>query len=169
MKVTNVKLVNIFEISIFSMIGCLFITCGQTEVEEELYINVEQELWPYFQKFEKEGLARGLKIDLANSGVTGKLTTLPNKGTVGLCYDGSIQSKQGILIDQSFWERSSELSKEFIVFHELGHCYLGRPHVDKVANGGFCASIMRSGNGSCIDFYTNKNRTELLDELFSEN
>ncbi|MFK7979626.1 MAG: putative metallopeptidase, partial [Saprospiraceae bacterium] len=56
-------------------------------------------------------------------------------GYIGLC---ATTGERQIVIDEKFWKRSSELSKELIVFHELGHCVLERNHFDE-----------KSGNGTC--------------------
>jgi hypothetical protein len=54
-----------------------------------------------------------------------------------------------------------------VVFHELGHCYLGRGHSEETHPNGVCKSIMRSGNGGCFDNYNSTTREAYLDELFS--
>jgi len=43
----------------------------------------------------------------------------------------------GVTLDRSFWEKSSDLGREALVFHELGHCVLGLGHdiKDIVVNG----------------------------------
>ena len=69
-------------------------------------------------------------------------------------------------IDKTFWNRSSELYKEFVVFHELGHCVLDRNHKEDKDSRGRCLSIMRSGLGDCLDAYSSANRTYYLNELF---
>ncbi len=63
---------------------------------------------------------------------------------------------------------SSELYRfrEFVVFHELGHCDLGRDHRDEAFDNGVCVSIMRSGLGDCRDYYHPRTREGYLDELF---
>jgi hypothetical protein len=56
--------------------------------------------------------------------------------------------------------------KEYIVFHELGHCVLNRPHTEDSFSNGVCSSIMRSGNGGCYDYYNRFTRQYYVDELF---
>ena len=72
-----------------------------------------------------------------------------------------------VIIDANFWTAASDNSKEMIIFHELGHCFLERGHNDDKKSDGTCASIMRSGRGGCIDFYTKSNKAEYLDELYT--
>jgi hypothetical protein len=127
---------------------------------------VDEELWPYFSKFENEGNKRGFSIDLARSGITANIREIHNTGVAGQCsYGGNLPTSQ-ITIDEGFWKSSNVLGKEFVVFHELGHCNLFRGHLEDSLNNGSCVSIMRSGLGSCRDVYTNETRSYYLDELF---
>lgn len=52
--------------------------------------------------------------------------------TVGMCYyyqyqDGT-REFVNIEIDPDYWQSTSETKKEVLLFHELGHCVLGRDH-----------------------------------------
>lgn len=131
------------------------------------YPGVEPALWSYFEKFEIEAADRGVNIDLAAVGITGSIERIHAHGTVGLC-NHRLDQPNHVIIDMNFWQSASESSKELIIFHELGHCYLGRGHKDQKNEDGTCASIMRSGQGGCVDFYTNSNRDNYLDELYIE-
>lgn len=149
--------------ALFILFLFLFIACEKALIEPITYPDVSAELCPYFQSFEEEAANRDISINLKLAGIKGKLVNIQN-GYVGLC---STHAKKEILIDRDFWKRSSRLIKELIVFHELGHCSLERKHNNQQAANGTCASIMRSGLGGCVDFYTEKTRAQLLDELFS--
>lgn len=127
------------------------------------YPNVDVRLHEYFKKFEEEGKKRGLKVDLAKSNIYGKIEKINTKGIVGLCGNGN---NNKVIIDEGFWARSSYYSKELVVFHELGHCYLQLHHNMNPSNNGICKSIMRSGDGGCLDYYNSETRAELIDELF---
>jgi len=147
----------IFLISIIS----IFCSCQKEPLESITYPDVSPELGPFFHGFEKEAAKRGLVIDLRNADVKGRLTEIIGS-TVGVCQQ---HTSKEILIDRKFWESSSQLVKELIVFHELGHCYLNKVHNNRKTANGACVSIMRNG-GNCIDFYNKKTRADLLDELF---
>ncbi|MEM7104852.1 MAG: hypothetical protein AAF502_17070 [Bacteroidota bacterium] len=131
-----------------------------------LYPGVAEALWPYFHKFEEEGTLRGLEIDLTASGITGVIEAIDEDGVAGQCTYYSHQSN-AISVDQEFWNISSPLWKEFIVFHELGHCFLDRGHTEDAFSNGVCTSLMRSGLGDCFDNYSDDTRSYYLDELFS--
>ena len=87
---------------------------------------------------------------------------------MGLCtqYTSGISI---IEIRATTWSAAGDLEREHLIFHELGHCYLGRPHDDAKDTAGFCLSIMQSGDGSCRYNYRNVTRAAYLDELFGQN
>jgi len=129
------------------------------------YPLVDQKLWPFFEKFEKEAKQRGLTIDLVTQKIQGKIASVP-ESHVGLC-SRTTNSNLTVTIDKIFWETNSALNKELLVFHELGHCSLNQGHRENsAADGGICKSIMRSGTGACIDNYKASNRKNYLDDLF---
>ncbi|MEZ5042156.1 MAG: hypothetical protein R2828_19825 [Saprospiraceae bacterium] len=138
------------------------------EEEEEViaaYPGVEEALWVYFDRFEKEGVLRGLEIDLREAAVTGLIKEIEEDGVAGQCSYGSHQSNH-VAIDKQFWDQASDLLREFVVFHELGHCNLGRDHREAAKADGTCESIMASGVGDCRDNYKSITREAYLDELF---
>jgi len=149
----------------------LFAACQKDQVifepvePEPLYENVDEALWPFFERFEVEGRARGLKVDIAARRITGKIEEIHKDRVAGQC-SYSYASPRNITIDQEFWERSSAAYREMIIFHELGHCYLNRGHKEAAFANGRCVSIMRSGNEACFDYYNSATRTAYLDELF---
>lgn len=141
------------------------------EPEEEIavdntsYPNVDEALWVYFQRFEEEGRARGIEVDLRAADITGKIEALDEDDVAGQCTYNSHFSNH-VTIDQAFWNRASDRMREFVVFHELGHCDLGRDHREAVFSNGTCQSMMRSGLEDCRDNYTPVTRPSYLDELF---
>ena len=118
-----------------------------------------------FAKFAAEGLARGYDIDLESANISGQISEINTEYVAGRCYAGLNNSSQ-IIIDSTFWYSMSDLTKEMIVFHELGHCYLKRSHEDGTLSNGACMSVMRSGLEDCSDNYTTITRGYYIDELF---
>ena len=147
--------------------GWLYSCEDQVELEPvpEQYPGVDSELKAYFQRFEEEAAARGLSIDLTATGITGVIQEIEENHVLGTCSYPRAQPNR-VTIDQSFWNRGSDLFREFVVFHELGHCFLFRPHKETLLSNGACASIMRSGNGTCIDNYNGRTRMFYVNELF---
>ena len=85
---------------------------------------------------------------------------------VGQCLTYNNGSRQ-INIDKNYWKASDEMEREFLIFHELGHCFLSRTHLDERMINGTCVSIMSSGEGPCRKNYNSLTRAQYLDELFS--
>jgi len=162
---------NVIILSAFTL-SILFSSCQKdiSEPEENTNIrfaNVEPELWPYYSAFEKEASLRGFDYDLNAMNILGKIEEIHEQNVAGSCKFGRYIDNE-VTIDQSFWNRSSNLFKEFVVFHELGHCVLLRDHDESADAQGRCLSIMRSGTGNCRDVYSLQNRGIYLDELFFE-
>ncbi len=151
------------------IVAILVASCQKDETLqiEDGYPEVDPALWPYFERFEAEGLQRGLLIDLNDAQIIGLIENIHESDVVGQCSYG--YSDPGtITIDQNFWSSAGTLEREMIVFHELGHCYLDRIHLDDAFPSGYCVSIMSSGTGYCRMAYTMANRDYYLDELFLE-
>ena len=132
------------------------------------YANVDQSLWPYFQRFEEQAAARGYVINLNELELTGELEDLPGENVGGQCTWHS-NNPNHITIDEPLFNDLSDLYREFIIFHELGHCVLNRDHREDVDQNGSCISLMRSGLGTCHDNYHNGTRHNYIDELFDPN
>lgn len=136
---------------------------GEKTINME-FPGVDVGLWPYFQRFEEEALKRNIKVDLHEANITGYITDISNYKIRGQCSNSD--NSHQLTIDKPSWNNASESEKEFLVFHELGHCYLGRVHDESMDSKGICLSIMRSGTGECRDMYNTATRTALIDELF---
>lgn len=128
------------------------------------YPLVDQALWPHYQQFEEEAIARGYSFDLNALEVTGTIDDIIQEGVIGVCQYGI--HDHDVTIDLAFWNSSSELTREFVVFHELGHCVLFQEHREGSDNQGNCLSLMNSGTTSCRVAYTRINREYYIDELF---
>lgn len=152
-----------------AIIVILSVLAGCQKAEEATpAITVDAAFQPYFARFEAEGALRGLDIELAAGQIGAVFSDELATGQVGLCT----QYTTGISIIEirtSSWSAANDLEREHLVFHELGHCYLGRAHDDAKDASGYCLSMMQSGNGSCRYNYRSTNRAAYLDELFGQN
>ncbi len=128
---------------------------------------VDQRLIPYFQTFEKEGALRGVNVNLNDVPVTGTIASIQEDNIAGTC-SYQVSEPHAVTIDLEYWNAASTLGRELVVFHELGHCYLGRGHLETAFANGICTSIMNSGTSGCYIAYTAANRDYYLDELFSK-
>lgn len=138
------------------------------ETEDSAYPGVPEALHTYFSRFESEGAERGYEIDLVTAGIEGLFEDIEGENIAGTC-SYTHNTPRLVTIDQPFWESASDLAREFIVFHELGHCYLDRDHRENQFTDGTCVSLMRSGVEDCRDNYHSRTRETYLDELFTPN
>lgn len=53
------------------------------------------------------------------------------EGVLGACFPDTNE----IVIIESFWQNASALEQKVVLYHELGHCQLNRPHRGGVING----------------------------------
>jgi hypothetical protein len=138
-----------------------FWSCNKDEVD----LFIDPSLQEYFDRFKVEGAARNVTVDFTASRIAGYLRIITDTGVIGQCAH-SDSKPNTVIIDKIYWGTATDLEKEFVVFHELGHCVLNREHLDQADNQGNCISIMTSGTGGCHINYTTPTRTALLDELF---
>jgi hypothetical protein len=147
--------------------GLLLIGLNGCQTEEITpAVEIDAQLAPFFERFESEALQRGLEAPVTGQ-VSGRLTTIEESGVAGRC-EHYTNRPNAVLVDQSYWQKASELQKEYLVFHELGHCFLQRSHLDDRDAYGRCVSIMQSGQDACRMSYTYVTREGYLDELFTE-
>jgi hypothetical protein len=69
-----------------------------------------------------------------------------SKATVGLCIKyGLSPLPNEVRVLKSWWDDSSDLEKELLVYHELGHCVINRKHKEGFIDGTNCPnSLMNS-------------------------
>ena len=126
---------------------------------------IDTELQAFVDDFEAEALSRGYAIDIDALGVRVELADISQNNVAGACYHNRDDPGR-IEIDALFYNRMTNLQREFVVFHELGHCVLGRDHSEAEFAIGTCQSLMASGTGTCRENYSNRTRTNYIDELF---
>jgi hypothetical protein len=68
--------------------------------------------------------------------------SLNGSNTLGVCRYGGDMIVPEIRINRQFWKVASMISREQLMFHEMGHCVLGRPHNASEYLGYYPLSIM---------------------------
>lgn len=126
---------------------------------------IETELQEYVDAFVAEAASFDVQLDLSGIDLGAYIQNIEDNGILGQCISYSDGSKE-VIINERNWDRMDILEKEYVVFHELGHCVLNRSHDNSKNSNGICRSIMQGGDGQCESRYTENNRTELLEELF---
>lgn len=132
-------------------------------------VKVHEDLVPFYELFEEEAAKRGVDFDNAVEKIEGSFQNIPTGGVIGACKrNADNENDPEIFFDVPYWETATQLEREYVFFHELGHCFLGLSHDDTADEKGDCISIMASGVGDCRDNYNNTTRDALLDELFAK-
>jgi hypothetical protein len=132
--------------------------------EEPQYL-VDAPLQQYFDRFAAEAALRNVTIDYNALMISGDIRIIAAQNVIGQCVHTE-KEPNTVIVDKFYWDSADDLEREFLVFHELGHCALNRPHLDDSDAHGDCVSMMTSGTGLCHINYTAATRTALLDELF---
>ncbi len=128
--------------------------------------NIPKEVDVYLNSFVREAELRGHDFSNIRQGLIIKFTDLPyNKA-------GSSQSflfRKTIKLAPLIWKQMNDRQREMLVFHELGHCVLGRQHKNDELLLGECASIMKEGGeNTCVDnVFSESWRRYYIDELFN--
>jgi len=143
----------------------LILSISACEKDEPDVVSVDARLQVYFDRFAVEGAARGITVDFSAAQISGSIENIDEPNVQGQCIKNSAMSDE-IKVNTQFWENSNDLLREFVIFHELGHCFLDRDHIDTETSNGACTSMMHSGTSGCTNTYSGNTRSELLDELF---
>lgn len=132
---------------------------------------VHPELAEYLDRFMEEAAMRNIEVDTAgiNLELTDEsLTALDGSAACGLAH---VYGKNfpNVRIDRTCWDLFSSEHKETLLFHELGHALLDRPHFDPKLPVGSPLSMMNSSSSRVYNQYTLFKRDYYIDELFGIN
>ncbi len=111
------------------------------------------EIEPYLLSFQDDARTHGVLITF--HGIDVKFGNLPAP-TVGICYPGQLR----VVVDERVWDTYDSYRREVVIYHELGHCLLGKGHVDPSTPAIMNPMLMLSS-------YYAAHRIELLNEFFN--
>jgi hypothetical protein len=159
---------------VFFVFVLLLITCTSDD-EFRPSVHIPESIHPYVDNFIHEAALRGHTIEITNlivefsDAMSAQICARCNSNSL----DDEVQKIISIRLDPCY---SNEFELETLVFHELGHCILGRLHTSETLPNGDPKSIMvandiglygpcvyQIGNGDCDKRYR---RSYYLDELF---
>lgn len=146
---------------LFTILCISISSCGN----EDDGITIDEALEVHFESFKQEAASRGITVDYELEEISGFIGNIGTGGVIGQCTRNSDQTKT-ITIDRFFWATYDFWEKEMVIYHELGHCFLNRDHIDDINNDGTCFSIMHSSEDICDNNYTEDTREGYIDELF---
>lgn len=155
------------------LIAYLIIIPGCSK-EKDIEYNVPGEFEPYVQRFITEGRARGKDITINNL-IIKRDSTLSSLYCATSNAISSINDVQKIITINIPYCWQNDVQLEALIFHELGHCILGRAHDNSLMPKGDPKTVMYPDNISlyspCIYFTTNCDllyrRPYYIDELFN--
>ena len=152
---------NAYILIMILLTGIVFFAC---ETDDSL--ETDPELIPFFELFAEEGAKRGFVVDYEEARIEGLIQDILDGNVQGQCFRNEKKPRK-VIIDTEYWNTATQLRKEFIIFHELGHCFLNRDHLNTSDASGNCVSIMHANPGVCNFFLTEENKEQYLDELFA--
>jgi len=106
----------------------LLAACGREPTAEET-----STFAPYFERFEaySRQFGRETSSDAKVKIYFGAL----RPGEIGVCEQNFLQSPR-VTVSRASWNLRGDDGREALIFHELGHCLLGRDHLDTFSAGG---------------------------------
>lgn len=113
-------------------------------VSTKLHAQTDSVFKPYVEKFEFHGRQEFNDSNFKVGDIPINFGDTTNPKYDGVCLVYPDETKE-IIIKKSWWESAHPIQREIMVFHELGHCRLGRTHEDELIpfnNGNVKASIM---------------------------
>lgn len=110
----------------YLLLVLLLAGCGKASVDPELQ--------PYLDSFQSD-----TNVQIATP-VTLKFGDIRESAEDGLCENGL--GIPVITIDKTAWAQADDTNRKLLVYHELGHCVLGRSHDDTINADGTHESIM---------------------------
>ncbi|HQG68001.1 MAG TPA: hypothetical protein PLW20_05305, partial [Paludibacteraceae bacterium] len=135
------KLSLLHKLGFFVSIVFLLLSCKDSHA-----YRVDSAFSTYLYTFQSEAAKRGQVFNFQQEGLIMEFADLTDN-KAGLChYEKPIR----IEIDRTYWNDISkyagaEYMKEDVIFHELGHGFLGREHLNDVLENGDWKSMMCGG------------------------
>lgn len=148
----------------FLMLVLLLLQCrGRATVTAD----IDPRLRPMLDSFLLEASARNVELKPAADDLVIQFGRIAGKKG-GSCKPDGIPKI--ITIDSMKWKFIDDAEKESLVFHELAHCLLLRPHNNETLKFGECKSLLREILSNCHINWSNKKwRSYYLDQLFAPN
>ena len=142
---------------IYTIMLALFLSaCAKEKVTQ-----IDPGFEVFASRFEQEARKQGVGITVDNLKISFDDNEKLGSNILGVCKSG-LNFIPEIVISRSYWTNMSLADKEQLMFHEMGHCVLGRGHNSRVVNG-YAASIMNPYHIGSIYSY---NYTSYMSELF---
>lgn len=135
----------------------LVCSCSVFKIKDKTrFSNVNQEVLQYVKTFEwyKKSTVKKLVIEFSDD----FSHMNPSRGKC-------LPAKATIKINTLMWEEASDIEREMLVFHELGHCDLEREHDSSKSRIGRCPGSIMYWQGvspNCYERYKERYIKELF-------
>jgi hypothetical protein len=124
--------------------------------------DIDPELASYVEYFEDAANQYNVDLPMKNLFVS-FVDSFPVQGWVGLCESGNGLSKY-VSIHRAYFKKAPSEIKYALVIHELGHCVVGKPHVEGYLSDHCPKSVMHPSDGLFGCFF--KHQDYYFKELF---
>jgi hypothetical protein len=126
---------------------------------------VDSEFQPYVDSFNKEAISRNIDVDEGGL-IVGFVdqSEIPN-----YCGQGTFNPPHVKISETpTCWSSATDINKEILFFHEMGHAVLRRVHINDTLPNGDYKSMMFDGNQfNLYGAQDEQRRNYYLDELFN--
>jgi hypothetical protein len=122
--------------------------------------SIDPSLQVYVDSFRSSAQLEG--VQLVDFTLDVKFGEVVHDHLAGLCSPDTTVNT--ITVDPTYWKMLSPTTREALMFHELGHCLLGRSHDTTLNNSGRPAQIMHPSLVAEVDYLGH--REELVHRLF---
>jgi len=164
----------------FLPIVLILLTVSCHKEESIFRARIDNALLPYIEDFIEEASARGVLINIKDihAELVDEFTLTDDQSLCGYGYWDNSSEKRGriqIKNTSNCWGNRSMIERENLVFHELGHALLRRPHDNRTFKNHYPKSLMCSfrDDPSCNNFRVYYDfeplRRYYLNELFHMN
>ena len=109
------------------LVFILFLTaCGCPHKPQ---VNIDPILQPYFDSFFQAGMSQQVTVDISDIIIQFKVLSASGVNSIvyGSCTS-NINETPVVSINPNYWYSMTHDLQESLVYHELGHCLLGRGH-----------------------------------------
>ena len=114
--------------------------CSMQDYDPRSTTSTDPSVMPYYWRFQG---------DTGVSPFGMALSIVPLRvGELGRCtiYTGHDKDYREIRLNSNVWNTMSDMDKEQLIYHELGHCVLGRQHDDSTIDGYTPKTIMATNH-----------------------
>ena len=148
---------------ILSTLGCTTTNHKTVVLNKEPYHYVDSQFRKTLKMFKLLAATKDIAIDDSNLSITFGMVRNIKSTIIGTCQLDDFGTMV-IKIHDASWIKLDPYQREELIFHELGHCALARPHCT-VKEKGKPISLMYP-EITPKDHYKN-HRKEMIDELFN--